>query len=245
MHADPSPPATLFLNAQPWFAELPVALRQRVLAESLTLSGAKGQVILPAGAPVQGWYAVLTGLVKLESSSTDGKRSAYMGMPEGEWFGEGSALKAEPRRYDVIALRDSQLLCLPRPVFDTLRASSLAFNQHLVQHLNLRLGQAMAIIEAGRIRSPEQRVALCLSRLFWRGTRRISLSQEELGHLAGLSRQTVNRVLGVLAQQGLVALDFNRVSIPDDQALNAYLAQPQGVAGQPERAARRTATIGP
>lgn len=244
MHADPSQPATQFLHAQPWFAELPALLRQRVLDESLTLSAAKGQVILAAGAPVQGWYAVLSGLVKLESSSADGKRSAYMGMPEGEWFGEGSALKAEPRRYDVIALRDSQLLCLPRPVFDTLRTSSLAFNQHLVQHLNLRLGQAMAIIEAGRIRSPEQRVALCLSRLFWRGTRRISLSQEELGHLAGLSRQTVNRVLGVLAQQGLVALDFNRVTIPDDQALNAYLATPQGVAAPPPRRGRRAATIG-
>ena len=61
--------------------------------------------------------------------------------------------------------------------------------------MNLRLGQAMTIIEAGRIRSPEHRVALYLSCLFWRSTRRLNLTQEELGQLVWPSRQTVNRVL--------------------------------------------------
>ena len=86
------------------------------------------------------------------------------------------------------------------------------------------LQEAMAIIEAGRIRSPEHRVALYLSRLFWRSTRRLNLTQEELGQLAGLSRQTVNRVLQALEAAGIVTLDFGRVAIVDDEALNALLA---------------------
>lgn len=145
------------------------------------------------GASVNGWYAVLSGLVKLQSTSPEGRVSAFLGVPGGEWFGEGSVLKAESRRYDVIALRDTTLLCLPRADFESLQTSSLAFNQYLVAHLNRRLGQAMALIEAGRLRSPEERVALYLSRVFWPGTRKLSLSQEELGHLVRPSRQTVNR----------------------------------------------------
>ena len=90
--------------------------------------------------------------------------------------------------------------------------------------MNLRLGQAMAIIEAGRMRSPEHRVALYLSPLFWRSTRRLNLTQEELGQLVGLSRQTVNKVLRSLEGMGIVSLDFGRVAIVDDEALNAYLA---------------------
>ncbi|MBA4329468.1 MAG: Crp/Fnr family transcriptional regulator [Polaromonas sp.] len=211
-----------FLRSQPWFAGLPDDMCATLLDRSLTLAGRKGEVMLAAGTPVQGWYAVLSGLVKLQSTSSEGRVSAFLGVPDGEWFGEGSVLKTEPRRYDVIALRDTVLLCLPRSEFGALLASSLPFNHFLVAHLNRRLGQAMTIIEAGRLRSPEQRVALYLSRVFWQGRRRLVLSQEELGHLAGLSRQTVNRALKSMEQLGLVSLEFGRVAMLDEQALAAY-----------------------
>lgn len=219
-------PQHRFLRGQPWFAALSDDARANLLQRSLTQSGRKGDVMLAAGTPVQGWYAVLSGLVKLQSTSSEGRVSAFLGVPDGEWFGEGSVLKTEPRRYDVIALRDTVLLCLPRAEFDTLLAGCLPFNHFLVAHLNRRLGQAMTIIEAGRLRSPEQRVALYLSRVFWQGRRRLVLSQEELGHLAGLSRQTVNRALKSMEQLGLVSLDFGRVAMLDEQALAAYATRP-------------------
>lgn len=227
MLQDISRPATQFLRRQPWFSHLPPELRERVADRVFTQQGGKGEVLLPAGEPVKGWYAVLSGLVKLQSQSAQGRLSVFLGVPAGEWFGEGSAMKSEPRRYDVIALRDTELLCLPRPEFDALRASSLEFNQALLLQMNMRLGQAMSIIEAGRIRTPEQRVALYLSRLFWHGMRNLNLTQEELGNLAGLSRQTVNRVLKALEQQRLVSLQFGRVSILDDDGLAAYLTRPE------------------
>lgn len=220
----PASPDQRFLTGQPWFASLPADLQQTVRSGVQTLSAAKGQVALPAGSEVEGWYAVLSGLVMLQSPATGGRASAFIGVPEGDWFGEGSAMKPEPRRYQVVALRATNMLCLPLPLFATLRDTSLAFNQFLVQHLNMRLGQAMTIIEAGRTQSTEHRVALYLSRLFWRSTRRLNLTQEELGQLAGLSRQTVNKVLRTLEGLGIVSLDFGRVAIVDDEALNAYLA---------------------
>ncbi|WP_395057387.1 Crp/Fnr family transcriptional regulator [Polaromonas sp.] len=215
-----------FLRGQPWFAALPEDSRARLLDRTLTQASRKGEVMLAAGTPVKGWYAVLSGLVKLQSTSPEGRVSAFLGVPDGEWFGEGSVLKTEDRRYDVIALRDTVLMCLPRAEFDALLAHSLPFNHFLVAHLNRRLGQAMTIIEAGRLRSPEQRVALYLSRVFWQGRRRLVLSQEELGHLAGLSRQTVNRALKSMEQLGLVSLEFGRVAMLDEQALAAYATRP-------------------
>ena len=219
-----APSAQRFIAAQPWFAGLPAALRERLREEVFAEQADKGAVMMPAGSAVQGWHAVLSGLVMLQSPTSQGRSSAFIGVPDGEWFGEGSAMKPEPRKYDVVALRPTQLMCLPLHLFATLRDTSLAFNQFLVQHLNLRLGQAMTIIEAGRMRSPEHRVALYLSRIFWRSTRRLNLTQEELGQLVGLSRQTVNRVLQSLEAAGIVSLDFGRVAILDDEALNGYLA---------------------
>lgn len=216
--------APRFIAAQPWFGGLPAALQERLRAEVFAMQAGKGDVMMDAGSAVQGWHAVLSGLVMLQSPSGKGRSSAFIGVPDGEWFGEGSAMKPEPRRYRVVALRPTTLMCLPLPLFETLRQTSLGFNQYLVLHMNMRLGQAMTIIEAGRTQSPEHRVALYLSRLFWRSTRRLNLTQEELGQLVGLSRQTVNRVLRALEGLGIVSLEFGRVAIVDDTALNAYLA---------------------
>ena len=225
MFHDISRPSTQFLQMQPWFGQLQAAMQQRLVQRVFTKRGSKGAVLLRAGDEVDGWYAVLSGLVKLQSQSAQGRLSVFLGVPGGEWFGEGSAMKTEPRRYDVIALRDSELLCLPRAEFDELRATSLEFNQALVLQMNMRLAQAMSIIEAGRIRSAEQRVALYLSRLFWHGMRKLNLSQEELGYLVGLSRQTVNRVLKLLEQEKLVSLEFGRVGILDEDGLVAFVSR--------------------
>ncbi len=219
-------PSSRLLLSQKWFAALPADEQIRVAGTVLTFPGGKGDVMLRAGERVQGWYAVLSGLVKLQSKSSHGRRSAYLGIPGGEWFGEGAAMKDEPRRYDVIALRDSELLCLPSAEFAHLRATSMPFNHALGDQLNMRLGQAMAIIETMRLRTPEQRVAMYLGRHLWHGPRKMSLSQEELGVLAGLSRQTVNAALKSLEQQGLVALEFGRVSILDDDGLMALAQKP-------------------
>jgi CRP-like cAMP-binding protein len=194
-------------------------MASRVTEEVSTHWGDKGDLLLRAGEPVEGWYAVVSGLAKLQSQSPQGRLSVFLGVAAGDWFGEGSALKAEARRYEVVALRETCLMCLPLRLFNELHATHLEFNQTLVAQMNMRLAQGMAVIEAGRIRSPEQRVALYLSRLFWHGRKRLDLSQEELGHLAGLSRQTVNRVLQKMQQDGLVSLAFGRVNILDEHAL--------------------------
>lgn len=229
---DISHPSTRFLQAQPWFAELPPPAQERIAQGVGLARGAKGDILLRAGERVEGWYAVLSGLVKLQSRPVQGRRSAYLGIPGGEWFGEGSAMKDEARHYDVIALRDTELLCLPSAEFQRLRATSLAFNQALAAQLNMRLGQAMAIIETMRLRTPEQRVAMYLGRHLWHGPRKLGLSQEELGILAGLSRQTVNLVLKGLEQRGFVSLEFGRVGILDDEGLMALaLGTPPGGAG--------------
>jgi CRP-like cAMP-binding protein len=192
------PPIQRFLASQSWFAALPAKQQAAIAAQVFTLSAPRGQTILPANERTQGWYGVVEGLVKISGRSAAGRRSDFLGVAAGDWFGEGAVLKSEARRYDVVALRDTMLLCLPSNVFHTLFDTNLAFNQHLVACMNLRLSQAMAMIEAGRTRNPEQRIALSLSRLFWSRTRQLDLTQDELANLAGMSRQTANRALNAL-----------------------------------------------
>jgi CRP-like cAMP-binding protein len=54
------------------------------------------------------------------------------------WFGEGAVLKKEPRRYDLVALRDARLAMTERATFLWLFENSVAFNRFLVEQLNER-----------------------------------------------------------------------------------------------------------
>ena len=83
--------------------------------------------------------------------------------------------------------------------------------------------KSLAMLEAGRTRSPEQRIALSLSRLFWGRTRQLDLTQDELASLAGMSRQPANRVLTALQEQGVISLSMNRIKVLDDAALTQLL----------------------
>ena len=68
--------------------------------------------------PVEAWIGVVDGLVKMTTASRPtASRSRFAGMPTGGWFGEGSLLKDEPRRYDIVALRRSRIAYMPRATF--------------------------------------------------------------------------------------------------------------------------------
>lgn len=212
-----------FLRLQPWFAALDTQQQDQLIRHSHTLRARRGEVALRAGEPPAGWYALLSGFVKLQSPALNEQMAALLALTGGEWFGEDAVMRRQPRRYEVVALRDSELLCLPRAQFDELVGTNPAFNRAVLGHMNRRLDQMMSIIEAQRTGTLEQRLAVHLSRAFWHGLRKLNLCQEELGSLAGMARQTANRGLKGLERRGLVTLRFGRVEAVDQDALDAFV----------------------
>jgi CRP-like cAMP-binding protein len=170
---------------------------------------------------------VVDGLVKMANVSAQGKPMSFTGIPTGGWFGEGSLLKDEPRRYDIVALRDSVVAYVPRATFFALLDGSRAFNRFLIMQLNERLGQFIGMVEHDRLLGPEARLAQCLAGLFnpvlYAGIgASLPVSQEELGQLAGLSRQRVNQALKVLERNGLLRVDYGGVTVRDLAGLREF-----------------------
>jgi CRP/FNR family cyclic AMP-dependent transcriptional regulator len=225
------PPAldTFALLSMRWAEGLTAELRRRVVAETSVRRVQSGRFVCRKGQPVEHWIGVIEGLVKLASGSREGKTISFTGIPAGGWFGEGSLLKNEPRRYDAIALRDSVVACMPRDTFMLLLDSSVAFNRFLLIQLNERLGQFIAMVEHDRLLRPEGRLATELAALFnphlYPGNRStLLISQQELAHLVGLSRQRVNKALKRLVQDRLVRVDYRGVTILDLERLRRYEA---------------------
>jgi CRP-like cAMP-binding protein len=179
-----------------------------------------GGYVCRKGDPVEHWIGIVAGLAKMTSMSAAGKSTTFTGLSAGGWFGEGSLLKDEPRRYDVVALRETRVALMPRAVFARLVDTSIAFNRFLLVQLNERLGQFIGLVEYGRLLDPDARVARCLAAMFnphlYPGIGpELAISQEEIGYLADVSRQRVNQALKVLEQAGLVRVEYGGIRILD------------------------------
>ncbi|MEQ1516477.1 MAG: Crp/Fnr family transcriptional regulator [Usitatibacteraceae bacterium] len=218
-----------FLATCRWTQTLTAEELQRVAGEIVEKRVAAGGYVCRKGETVASWIGVIDGLVKMSNLSTEGKLTTLTGVPAGGWFGEGSLLKDEPRRYDIMALRDSRIAYLPRATFNRLLNTNLGFNRFLLVQLNERLGQFIGSVENERLLEPDARVARSLGALFnpvlYPGIgRQIQISQEEIGFLAGVSRQRVNQALQVLEKAGMLRVEYGGVTVIDLAGLQGFSA---------------------
>ncbi len=210
-----------------WAGELTADELERARRGITERHYAKGAYICHRGDRLDYWTGVLSGLIKLSTVSHSGKAMTFAGAAAGGWVGEGSIIKDEPRKYDLVAVRDSRIALMPRSTFMWLFENSTGFNRFLVRQLNERMGQFIATIEYDRILAPRARVARHLSWLFNSvlypaKSSEIEIGQEELGLLAGLSRQIVNRSLQELEAEGLLEVSRDRIRVIDVGKLRAY-----------------------
>jgi CRP-like cAMP-binding protein len=187
----------------------------------------RGADVARAGEPATHWTGVIDGFLKMSTTLADGKTSSLSGVTAGGWVGEGSLMKAEPRRYDLVALRDSRIACIPRATFLGLLNRSLAFSHFMIAHLNARLSTFISITESDRLMGPDGRVARSLTTLFDpilypNAGKFVPVSQEEVGLLAGVSRQRVNAALRRLQTAGLIRIEYGGITILDLQSLVVY-----------------------
>ena len=189
----------------------------------------KGGFVCKRGELLDNWTGIIDGLVKINNSSPEGKSVTFAGVPTGGWFGEGSLLKDQRRKYDVMALRDTRVARMPRTTFEWLLAGSLPFNRFLLMQLNERLGQFIGLVENDRTLDIDTRVARCLAAMFnahlYPGLETVvQISQEEIGYLSGASRQRANQALQLLEREGLLRLDYGGIRVLDLEGLRHFQA---------------------
>ena len=216
------------LAAIPWLDLLEAAQRERAVQEIKVGDALPGDFVCRTGRPVTYWFGVVDGLLKMSSDNADGRTMTFTGVPPGGWFGEGTALKREPYRYNIQALRKSIVAGLPVDTFHWLLDHSIGFNRFVMNQLNERLGQFIAAREIDRMNNPDARVARSLAALFnpilYPGVgEMLRITQQELAYLVGLSRQRVNESLNILQAQGAIRVEYGGVRVLSLDALRSSI----------------------
>ncbi|GIZ51838.1 Crp/Fnr family transcriptional regulator [Noviherbaspirillum aridicola] len=222
-------PLAVVLRESIWARGLTPEQMARVEADTVEQFVPKGGYVCHKGEKVDAWIGVVDGLVKMANISAEGKTVTFTGLSAGGWFGEGTILKNELRKYDVTALRDSRIARMPVRTFNWLLDNSLPFTRFLLMQLNERLGQFIGMVEFDRMLDVDARVARCLaamfnSHLYPGADTLLQISQEEIGYLSGASRQRANQALQVLEREGLLKVDYGGIQILDLDGLRRFRA---------------------
>jgi len=173
------------------------------------------------------WIGVLEGFLRVQDTTAEGRLIMFTGVATGGWIGEGSLLKPEHRKYEIMATRPTITVHLPRSTFSWLLERSIPFNHFMLSHLNERLSQFIAMVKFDRLVEPTVRVARGISSLFHpvlypNTDSTLRINQEELGLLVGVSRQRVNSALTELESAGLIQRGYGYITVSDRQALARY-----------------------
>jgi CRP/FNR family transcriptional regulator, cyclic AMP receptor protein len=210
-----------------WMKGLSSEQRRRVEAETFSRIYPKGSHLFRVGELVDYWMGVVDGLGKMTMIGHDGQATTFVAIGSGAWFGEGSVIKRTPRQYEGVALNNSEFAFVPRDLFMSLLDESIAFNRFIIETLNERLAQFIALAGRDRLLDPTGRVALSLASLFnpilSPGTQKtLVITQDEMAELAGLSRQRTNEALKLLEEQGILRIERIGVTVLDLERLRSF-----------------------
>jgi CRP/FNR family transcriptional regulator, cyclic AMP receptor protein len=210
-----------------WFRALAAEHQAMILASAYAEHLEGGAWIARRQEPSDYWIGVHSGLIKLAIYNASGRSCTLSGVPPGGWFGEGSVIKRELRKYDVAAIQPSLVMFVPSETFHALLDSSLPFTGFVIRQLNNRMGEFIASIQNSRLLDVDARVAQSLAQLFnpdlYPDTgRTLAISQEEVGLLAGVSRQRINQALQNLERLQILQLSYNQIEVLDLERLCAF-----------------------
>ncbi|MBN8509530.1 MAG: Crp/Fnr family transcriptional regulator [Burkholderiales bacterium] len=218
------------LMSNPWFAELPAAVRDEIVRRSRERRVAAGYRLFSRGDGADGgWFGLVEGSVRVSGTTADGRESVLIFVEPGRWFGETSLIDGLRRTHDAETHVPSLLLVVSPPDFEDLLTSRPELSRALLRLANWRLRLAYIALEEVATQPLEPRLArqlLGLARAY--GTPaadglhiELHLPQEMLGQLMGVSRQRINLTLKDWETKGLLRQHYGRIVVADRSGLEA------------------------
>jgi CRP-like cAMP-binding protein len=226
--------AKRMLYANRWFARLAQDQQSSLLQASRRMQLRDGQLFSAQGQAVRkrrdGFGVLVAGLLKVSSTSPDGREAILSFVRPGQWFGELAVLDGAGRERDFFSMGDSEIWVIePDALHELLKDSQLAC--HITQLLASRTRALLSLVEDFTMRTSLARTARRLVMLAYddepqNGPFRASLdvSQDALASMLGMTRQSVASQLRQLSERGAIEQAYGRVTISSMVALMAEAA---------------------
>src|SRR5438093_10793829 len=212
------------LRRHPLFGAIAPELLERLSSYATTRAVHRGDAIFAKGDPGNSLYAVCAGTVKISVPSADGKDAVFNLLGEGEIFGEIALLDGRPRTADATAMSDCDLMVIERRDFLSLVRSQPEIALKLLEVLCARLRHTSEQVEDVLFLDLPGRLAKILLQLTAKAelpTRRVTMTQREIGQMIGMSRESTNKQLRDWEDRDWVRLERGGILVLEPDALAA------------------------
>lgn len=215
------------LRRHPLFDALSVEICERIATNAKTKSVPRGTMICAKGETGTSMFAILDGVVQVTAASSEGRSAVFNQLGVGEIVGEIALLDGRPRTADAIALTDCRFMIIERRDFLPVLRASPDVSIKLLEVLCGRLRRTSEQVEDLMFLDLKARLAKALLRLLpdAESDGAIAISQTDLSHIVGMSREMINKQLQAWARDGLIEIDRRRILVLQPGILVRVAAQ--------------------
>ncbi|WP_240417234.1 Crp/Fnr family transcriptional regulator [Paenibacillus periandrae] len=180
---------------------------------------AKHTVIYNQGDIAKGFYCVGKGLIKIKTCTILGDEKNINFIGPGQMFGELSLIQ-EPSISTAISAEDSVIYFFTLQRFKELQQQS---DQPLMLIFSSMLKKMSVMVEQTFHSTAEQQIAHALLQLYESsGSEMIYIKQKDLAEFSGLTRVTVNKVLKVWKESGIIETENKLIHIKNKELLTGF-----------------------
>ena len=184
----------------------------------------RGQIVFTRSDPGDTVIVVVSGRVKVTVRSADGGELTLAVIQPGGLLGELGIVDGGPRSADAETLEDCQLLLIPRETMRDICARVPSAAEALTSSIAATLRRLTeATADLVFLDLPRRVAKILLSQPRGDdGVIRLRMSQEELAHQAGSTRQSVNAALRGFERRGWIEMHDRTVAVKQPETLGRF-----------------------
>lgn len=212
-----------------WLSEQPQEARTAILRQARLVEHGAGDFVFHAGDAAGGICGVVSGGIGIYLPTDGGDlRLAHIGRC-GLWFGYGPLVRGRRRALSFSPTEATWLLQVPLSALHEIAGSSLVHQRAILTVGEYAMDAAITVIENLLIQNHSRRIAATLLRVMShpddgnpKGEADVVITQSQLGEMASVGRQVVNRELKRMEAKGWVSVSYNRIQVLRPDALNTF-----------------------
>lgn len=215
------------IKSIPIFAGLDNASLAKIASVTKQRAYKKGSIIFMEDEPGKAFFFVKSGKVKIYRTSPEGQQHIIHIFGPGEVFAEATVFADVTYPAAAEALEDSQIGVIDNADLEALIQEDTALALSIIKILAKRLRMASEGIRNLAVMDAAGRTAMLLLQLAEQYGEKtpdgiiiaLDVPRQELANMAGITRETLARVLSRFNENGIIQLDKYRIIIRDMEAL--------------------------
>lgn len=206
------------LKSNQYFSGLSSAELDLIKSLVFEVEVGRGEFVLLEGEPGDALYLVVSGVVKVFKTSSEGKEQILQIIRPGESFNDVTVFDGGPNPASAQAMGPVVLYGIRNRDMESILRSHPQVALNVMRVLSQKLRHLVSLVEELSFKHVTARLAKILLEYASDGSKQ-RLTQQEMAALAGTAREIIGRSLRELEGAGLIRLDHHRIVITDREAL--------------------------